>query len=101
MDDNLMPNEGAYYQIREPEDQVLERKHEKAKTLESKKELEKVIKHLDERIAATDSIKQAEGLAKAKEISIQLALHVLSLVNNQLQTERQFLTDLLEVHSKR
>lgn len=100
-DDNLMPNDGTFFGgvPLEPLEQILDRKKERAKTLEAKKELEKVIAHLSDRIEATDSIKQALVLAKTHDISRGQAIVVLDIVRQQLEMEKELIKELLEIHT--
>jgi hypothetical protein len=101
MDDNLMPNDGTFFGVpTEPEDQIVARKKERAATLEAKQEIDKVIERLNNRIEATDSVRQALKLAVAYGCSRDEALIALDVVRQQLEEERLWLSDLLEVHAK-
>lgn len=58
--------------------------------------LRKVIKRLDNRIGATDSVKQALILAKAYGISKEDALIILDTVRQQLEVERGYILGQIE-----
>jgi len=61
------------------------------KTLSQVPLLKEEIKRLDARIAATDSIKEAESVAKTYGISKENALIVLSIVNPILTLEKSII----------
>ena len=56
-DDDLMPNNSTYFNFgREPKEQIIERKKERAKTLEKQDILKEILNHLDKRIAFYTSV---------------------------------------------
>lgn len=55
--------------------------------------LKKVIDRLDNRIATTDSVKEALRLASSYKIDRETALVVLDIVRTQLETERNFINN--------
>jgi hypothetical protein len=100
MDDDLMPNNGEFFFPREPQDQIIARKKEQAKTLEAKKELEKIVDHFSERIKATDSIQNALEIANEYKVSKETAIVVMDMVCKQLEDERRRIAELIDIYIK-
>lgn len=101
--DDVMPNDGTFFGgvPREPLEQVISRKKEKAQTLEVKAELERIIQHFEDRVKATDSIQHAMAVAEEYEVSKETALIVMDMVCKQLEDERRMIEELLDIHSRR
>lgn len=74
-----------------PLNQTKSASDEREATLAQVPLLKEVIKHLDSRIAATDSIKQAMVIADEYEIERETALVALNIVRQQLDTERSYI----------
>ncbi len=96
-DGNLYPNDGAFYAT-VPEDQVKAEHEEAIEVLTALPALLEVIKHLDDRIAATDSVKQAFVIAENYNIDSATALVVMDIVRQQLETERRAIKGLIDGH---
>lgn len=99
-DDDLYRNDGTYFLPREPEEQIIDRKKERAKTLEAINDIKAVIAHFDQRI---------EERGKISSINVDLtedpALHQKVFEVNRLLTmalieERSMLEEMLEIHTK-
>lgn len=65
-------------------------------TLEQIPVLKEVLKHLDEKIIATDSVKKALELSVNYELTKEQALIVLDIVNQQLSAERSYILARVE-----
>lgn len=65
-------------------------------TLEQLPVLKQVLKHLDEKIASTDSVKKALELAVKYSLSKEDALIILDIVNQQLSAERSYIKARVE-----
>lgn len=98
--DDLMPNDGTWLGgvPIEPKEQLIERKKERAKALESKKVIEEILGHFQERI-------DYRGLLESIKVDItkDAALHqkiceVNDLLKMALEEEKQLLEELLEIH---
>jgi hypothetical protein len=56
MDDDLMPNDGTFYHLTEPEEQKQEESEERAKAIQGMALLEELIERLNTRITFYDSL---------------------------------------------
>jgi len=99
MDDDVMPNDGTYFLPREPQDQIIARQKERAKTLEAAKVIDGVIAHFEERIAQLSNIDSITESLDTDPIAHQKAFHVRKLVKQALEEEKSLLEDLLSVHA--
>ena len=79
-----------------PQTQTKALEEEISETLEQLPVLREVVTHLDEKIASTDSIKQAMVVAKQYELTTEQALIVLNIVNQQLASERSYIRARVE-----
>lgn len=86
---------------REPQEQVIERKKEQAKTLEAKTLIEAVIKHFEERIAYRDTL---DSLNTSAVLTPELHLRA-CITNDMLKMalieEKQMLEELLTIYGKK
>lgn len=99
MDDNLYPNDSFYFP-REPLDQRLDRKKERAEVLEGKKELIQVVQRLQEQIdfyKSVDAIPDGVRLDPQKFMTMHNA-H--TQVVEILRGEKEYLEDLLKRYVK-
>lgn len=98
-DENLYPNDSTYFVPREPKEQVVARKREKAKTLEAKTEIERVIAHFDERIKYRDSL-DSINISATTTPELHLRACVLNdMLKMALLEEKRLLEELLEIHT--
>jgi len=95
MNDDVMPNTGDYYSLREPVDQALERKHEKSLTMSALPIIKQTISHLDERIKFRDSIDSINVSIDKDPLLYQKVSEVNKMVKQALIEERAILEDLL------
>lgn len=101
MDDDLMPNDGAYFLPREPKDQILARKKEKAKTMEGLAVLKDMIKRFDQRIEFYNTIDSIPMDVRAEADTFLIAFHTNQMVRDTLQDERDYIIGLIETHMKK
>lgn len=98
MDDDLLPNDGSLFDpMAEPVEQAVERKKEKAKTLEALPIINEVIQHFQERIDYQDKLSSIQVDISADPALHQKAFEVKRLLRKALAEEKQLLEDLLEV----
>lgn len=97
--DDVMPNDGTYFGLREPVEQVVARRKEKAKTLEALSVIKKVIDHFDQRITARDSLASISVDLTVDPLLHQKICAVNELLKAGLIEEKQMLEELLEIHA--
>ena len=97
--DDVLPNDGTYFALREPEEQVIARKKEKAKTLEALAVIKQVIQHFEERIADRDKLSSITVDLEKDPALHQKICAVNELLKLALNEEKDMLEDLLEVHA--
>lgn len=101
-DDDLMPSEGTFFGgvPREPVDQVIDRKRERAETLQSEVEIKRVVEHLEERIQERDRISTiGVDITEDPELHHKRCL-VNAMIAKELIKEKQLLEGLLQTHIK-
>ena len=99
--DNLYPNDGTYFDpFKEPLDQTIERKKERAQTLEAMNVLKQHIERLDERIAfyEKNSSIPDEVRVNPQEFLIMSNSHMLTA--KCLQSERDYLGGLIDSYKR-
>jgi len=89
--EDMYPNDGELYVARPPIAQLKSQNEKRDATLAQLPLIKEIVERLDDRIAATDSVKQALIVAETYEITKDDALIVLDLVRQQLETERGYL----------
>lgn len=99
--DDVYQNDGTYFLPREPEEQIIARKKEKAKTLEALKVIDGVIEHFNERIAYLSNIDSITEDLETDPLSHQKAFHVKKLLKQALEEEKSLLEELVDVHTQR
>jgi len=97
--DDLLPNESTYFVPREPVEQVVARKKEKAKTLEALTVIKQVIQHFEERIADRDKLTSIPVDLTQDPAMHQKLCAVNELLKIGLTEEKRMLEELLEVHA--
>ena len=99
--DNLMPNDGTYFGIpKEDVEQEVERKKEKAKTLESLSIIKDIISHFDERIEFRDKLSSIGVSIEVDPLLHQKLCEVNKMLKLALEEEKQLLEDLIDSHAK-
>lgn len=99
--DDVMPNDGTYFLPREPEDQAIARKSEKARTLEAQPVLEDLLKWFDKRIKFYGSIDSIPARDKQSPEKFLIAVRANEIAQKNLKDERGYLQSLLDTHTKR
>lgn len=90
--DTIYPNNGEYFMPTIPQAQQEAKEDEIKRTLRQVPLLNEVLSHLDDRITATDSVKQSLVLASKYQISKDNALIICDIVRQQLESERSFIS---------
>lgn len=97
--DDVMPNDGTYFFLQQPEQQKISQTKEKAQTLEALPILQDVIKRLKQRVdfyASVDSIPDETKLDPNKFL---IAYNVNQLMRDNLRSELEWITNLVEEHA--
>lgn len=89
--DNVYINDGEPYVAHAPKEQQRSQSQKRNDTLAQLPLLKEMLQHIEDRIAATDSVKQALIVAETYGCTKDDALVALDLVRQQLETERGFL----------
>lgn len=100
-EDNVLPNDGSYFLPREPAEQIIDRKKERAKTLEALSVLNEIIAHFDERIAFRDSLSSITVDISKDPLLFQKVFEVSRLLKQALEEEKSLLEEKIEVHANR
>lgn len=100
-DDNLLPNDSTFFGgvPLEPKEQVIERKKEKAQTLQALDEIKKVIEHFEERIKYRDTLSAIKPDLLKDPILHQKVCEVNYMLKLALMEEKQLLEELLRTHA--
>jgi hypothetical protein len=101
VEDDLMPNSGDYFSIREPEEQVLERKAERAKLLADLPLVKKAITHFEKRISDRDSIESIKVDLQTSPEMYQKVCETNRLVKQALIEEKELLEELVNTYKPR
>lgn len=101
-EDDLMPNDGSFLGgvPREPVEQDIARKKEKAKTLEALPVIKEVIEHFTQRIEQRDKLSAINVDMDKDPLMFQKVFEVNRLLKLALEEEKGLLEDLLETHAK-
>jgi hypothetical protein len=95
------PNSTRYYFPKEPNVQKVSQQQEVDQIVSQLPLLEDTMKNLNDRIEATDSVKQALQVAKKYEVSRENALVILDVVRQQLEIERDTILGKVELLRKK
>lgn len=96
-----MPTNGDYFSLREPVEQILERRSEKAKIVQELPLVKKAIAHLETRIKERDSIEAISvDIAEDAEL-FQKCYEVNRLLKQALIEEKELLEDLVKEYGPR
>lgn len=96
MEDNLMPNQGNYFQISEPEEQVHERAKQKAKSFDGHAVIKDLIKHFEDRIEFYKTIDSIPQEVRGDEKLFLITVNANALTSTNLLNERDYLKSLLD-----
>lgn len=98
--DDLYPSDGTYFMPREPEEQVVARKKESAQTLEGLSVLKDMVKRLDERIDFYQRHSNIPDEVRTDPSKFLIISNSYTMVSETLQSEKEWIEDLLESHAK-
>lgn len=89
--DNVYPLNGSAYR---PglEQLTKQRERTEGEVIDQLPVIKKVVEHLDDRIKATDSVKQALVIAENYKLSKDEALAVMDIVRQQLEDDRRYIS---------
>ena len=100
MDEDLMPNDGTFFFPREPKDQVLGRKKEKAQTLESLSILKDLLARWNEKIAFYESVKAIPEEVKLDPEKFMLAVAGNTVIVEILEAEKEYIEGLVGMYNQ-
>lgn len=101
-EDNLYQADGEFFQpFREPLDQALERKRERAEVLKSKDELRAMIKRLQERIDYYEANTSIDDDVRLDPQKFLVMHNSYTLTAKTLRAEKQWLEGLIEANMRR
>lgn len=98
-EDDVYPNDGTYFMPREPEDQDIARKQEKAKTLQGLSVLKEVVARLEARIEFFHSLDAIPAQEKTNPERFMTRHNANEMARNSLIEEKEFIEGLLDVHA--
>jgi len=97
--DNVMPND--YFMPREPANQVISRKREKAHTMEALPILLKLLDRLEKRIAFYESVRSISDDIRTDPEKFLIAHNSNTLAASNLISEREWIAGLIEDSQRR
>lgn len=100
MDDDLYPSDSTFWFPKEPKDQAIARKKERAETLKTLDELKKIVHHFDERIKYRDTIEALKVNYKDSPEEHQKKCEVNEMLKLALIEEKRLLEELIDIHAR-
>jgi hypothetical protein len=98
-EDDLYPTDSTFFGVpTEPQDQINARKRERGQTLAAAKEIQKVVKHFEERIKFRDTLRAINVDLKQDPALHQKVCEVNYMLQLALEEEKQLLEELLDAH---
>lgn len=97
-EDNLYPND-SFFWAKEPKDQAIGRKRERALTLEALPILKEAIAHLDTQIDFYGKVMSIPDNVRAEPDKFLIILNAHTIVVQILMAEKEFLQGLLDAHA--
>lgn len=94
-DDDLLPNDGTYFFPREPKDQVLARKKEKAQTLEGLTVIQDLLKRWNDKIAYYTSVKSISEEVKRDPAAFMHEIAGNAVIVEILEAEKEYIEELI------
>lgn len=94
-EDNVMPNDGTFFYGKEPVDQVIGRKKEKAQTLEAMNVLKDLVARLEARIQFFESVTSIPDAVRTKPQEFLIMHNTHTLTAKSLQAEKEYIEQLL------
>lgn len=100
--DDLYPNDGANLGgvPKEPPEQDVERKKEKAQTLEALPILKAIVERLEERIAFYQSVDSIPASVKSEPVKFMNMHNSNELTRDNLKNEKEYIQSLIDQHAK-
>lgn len=93
--DDVRPNDTAHF-LQEPVEQAVERKKQKANTLEALPILQDLLKRLEERIAFYDSVSSIDESVRTDPQAFLIAHNSNTMMVQVLTSEKEWIESLLE-----
>lgn len=97
--DDVMPNSGDYFTLREPADQAVDRKKEKAYTLEALPILQEVIDMLQKDIDFYGSVDSIPAEVKVNPREFLIMHNANEQTRNALKKKKAYIEGLLVTHA--
>lgn len=97
--DDMYPSDGSFFFAKEPVEQELARKKEKAHTLEALPILEELLAQLDKDIAFYGSVDSIPAEAKADPTKFLIVHNSNQLVRDRLREKKEYVEGLLQSHA--
>lgn len=93
--DDLMPNDSTYFIPREPKEQRLARKQEKAQTLEGLTILQDLLRRWDEKISFYDSVRSIPDEIRVDKEKFAILSGIHSGIVESLEAEKEYIEELI------
>lgn len=97
--DDIAPNDGALIP-REPKEQEVDRKKERAETLQALPVLIEIVKHLTEQVEFYESVDSIPPEVKTDPEKFLIVHNANELTRNNLRAELEWVEELLSQHAK-
>lgn len=94
--DNVLPNDGEVFYPREPVQQSIDRKKERANTLEALPILKDLLKRLEKRITWYESVTNIPDAVRADPAQFLIMHNTHTMMVQNLRSEAEWIQDLLE-----
>lgn len=100
VEDNVMPNDGTYFTPKEPVEQTISRKKERARTLEALPILKELVKHLEKRIEFYGSVDSIPDDVKKDPTKFMNMHNSNEMTRANLISEKEYIESLLDANAK-
>jgi hypothetical protein len=98
-EDDVMPNDGTYFGIQEPEAQSIGRKKEKAETLQALPILKDLLERMQKRVDFYGSVDAIPDEVKTEPDKFLITHNANELTRDNLRSEIEWISGLLEEHA--
>jgi hypothetical protein len=98
--DDVMPNDGTYFFPREPKDQVIARKKERAQTLESVNVLKEAVARMSEQIEFFEKNSSIPDDVRLEPQKFLIMSNSYKLAAETLTSEKEWLEQLIADHTR-
>ena len=96
-EDDVLPNDGTYFFPREPRDQSIARKKERAQTLADLNILKEIVEHLDLRVAFYSSIDAIPVEVKTDPTKFMNMTISNQMTRDNLRAEKEYIESIIEL----